>query len=162
MRAAVFALGLLTLPVPPAMAEEPIEWVVSDTGGSRIEIPSFFADGKVEPIRVVAEGNIFYPKSYPGANFEQFKAITTASPYEEIEATFINDDGEYQIQYKIDHPSFGAISGTRADDDIIFYGMCKKRKDKILICFSMIWKTRDRDIFDPISKQISESFKMNN
>lgn len=161
MRAAVFALGLLALSEPPAVAEELVKWIVSTTGGSQIEIPSFFTDGRVEHMNVTADGTRFQPENYPDVQFEQYKPNSTAKPYDEIEAMFIDDDDDYHIYYKLDKRELGVISGTRVNSNIIFYGMCQKNDDQNFICFDLTWNMKDQAIFGPISKRIARSFRKN-
>ncbi|RUU50125.1 hypothetical protein [Mesorhizobium sp. M2C.T.Ca.TU.002.02.1.1] len=161
MKALVFTLGLLVASAPPAAAGEPIKWIVSTTGGSQIQIPSFFADGKVEHMDVTANGTRFQPKSYPDVQFDQYKPNSTANPYDEIEAMFINDDDDYHIYYKLDKRDLGVISGTRVNSNVIFYGMCQKHDDQNFICFDLTWNMKDQAIFGPIAKRIARSFRKN-
>lgn len=172
VKAVVFALGLLALSAPAAMAEEPIKWVVSNTAGSRIEIPSFFVDGKVEPIRVTAEGKMFLPKNYPDAYLQQYQADNSLKPYDYIEIMLVENDADYEtdydiahpyykVTYRFDKPSLGAISGTSAYGTVVFYGMCQRHNTRKITCFDMSWNKKDQAIFGPIAERIARSFRRN-
>ncbi|TPM34486.1 hypothetical protein [Mesorhizobium sp. B2-3-5] len=124
MKAIGLALGFLMLSAPPAPAEEPIEWTVSTSGGSKIEIPVFFADGDARLLGGFAEnlGTAFEPKEYPGVQLRQYRAGTRKkSPFEYISAELVGNTDN--VTYKLDKPSLAAISGTG-----IFYGMCQKTR----------------------------------
>jgi len=172
MRLIVLALGLLALSAPAAMAEEPIKWVVSDTGGSRIEVPSFFVEGKVDPSFL--EGKSFKPKNYPGAEFRQYDGSGEITPFEYIRRIIVGDeDDDYKPEYLIKHPpdkitytsdksDIGVISGTHEYGKLIYFGMCRKHEPDIHItCFDMTWSKKDKAIFEPIAKRIAQSFRKN-
>ncbi|TIR16666.1 MAG: hypothetical protein E5X34_25375 [Mesorhizobium sp.] len=173
MKALVFALGLLAASSPFAMAEEPIKWIVSTTGGSQIEIPSFFADGKVEPLSSFSEGLTFTPKNYPDTHFRQYEGSGTITPFGYIARMLVDDTENYEDQtkdyYERNHPgdkvtytsdnaSIGAVSGTRAYGALIYYGMCRKHATDIITCFDMTWSKKDKAIFEPIAQRIARSF----
>jgi|GEM_PF-5504203 len=172
MRLFVLALGLLALSAPAATAEEPIKWVVSNTAGSRIEIPSFFANGKVEPLYTFSVGLTFTSKNYPNAQFRQYEGSGTITPFEYIARMLVDENEDYEDQkakyernhpgekvtYTSDKPSIGIVSGTRAYGSLIYYGMCRKRDPDIFACFDITWSKKDKAIFKPIAERIAQSF----
>ncbi|CCV08008.1 exported hypothetical protein [Mesorhizobium metallidurans STM 2683] len=160
MRAVGFALGLLMLSAPLAVAGKASEWTVSISGGSEIEIPVFFADGDARLLGGFAEnfGTAFEPKQYPGVQLRQYRADTTNKrPFEYLEEELVGDTEK--VTYKLDKPSFAAISGTSADGTGIFYGMCQKHV--IVTCFDMHWDKEEQAMFGPIAERIARSFRKN-
>lgn len=172
LKALVFALGLLAASPPFAMAEEPIKWVVSTIGRSQIEIPSLFAEGKVEPLYEFSVGLTFTPKNYPGAQFRQYEGSGTITPFEYIARMLVDSNEDYEDQkadyernhpgdkvtYTFDEPTIGAVSGSHAYGSINYYGMCRKLDADNIICFDITWKKKDRAIFKPIAERIARSF----
>jgi len=173
IRAIGFAFGFLVLSAPHTGAEEPIKWITSLSGGSQIEIPSFFADGKIEPIHVFAEGKKFQPRNYPDAELNQYQANSSSKPFDCIKALLVDGSADYdadyatddefrnpkdKVTYELNKPSLGAISGTYANGTIVFYGMCKKGHAANPTCFDMTWSKKDQAMFGPIAERIARSF----
>jgi len=160
MKTIALALGLLAASAPLAVAEEPIKWTVSVSGGSKIEIPAFFEDGDVRELLTDgrSHGTTFSPKEY-GVYLRQYRIFDEPDkrPFEYIKEKV---SGEGRVTYKIDKPSLGAISGTTADGTRIFYGMCQKRRGTTT-CFDMSWNKEDQGMFGPIVERIARSFRKN-
>ncbi|WP_256753494.1 hypothetical protein [Mesorhizobium sp. Mes31] len=160
MRAIVFALGLLMLAQPLAVAKEPIKWTTSISGGSTIEIPVFFVEGDGRLLGGFADnhGQTFDPIGYPDAELRQYRADNNKmSPFEYLKQAVVGD--AHKVTYKLDRPSLAAVSGTSADGTAIFYGMCQKHR--IITCFDMVWNKKDQATFGPIAERIARSFRKN-
>lgn len=160
MRAVGFALGLLMLSAPRAVAGEPIKWTVSRSGGSEIEIPVFFVEGDGRLLGGFAEnyGTVFNPEVYPDAELRQYRLNTKDKrPFEYLKNEIVGEGDK--VTYKLDKPSLAAISGTSANGTFIFYGMCQKHL--IVTCFDMIWNKKDQATFRPIADRIARSFRKN-
>jgi hypothetical protein len=159
MTAVGVTLGSLMLATPLVAAKEPIKWIESLSGGSRIEIPEFFEDGDGWLLGGFAEnyGSVFLPASYPDAEFRQYRALEKMTPFKYLKQAITGDDSI--VTYKIDKPSLAVISGTSADGKIVFYGMCQKHR--IVTCFDIVYDTKDQAIFGPIVERIARSFRKN-
>ncbi|MER9918089.1 MULTISPECIES: hypothetical protein [unclassified Mesorhizobium] len=160
MRTFGFAFGLLALSTPMAVAKEPIKWIESLSGGSKIEIPEFFEDGDGWLLGGFAEnyGSVFRPASYPDAELRQYRALEKKmTPFEYLKQAIVGDDSI--VTYKIDRPSLAVISGTSPDGEFIFYGMCQKHRT--VTCFNMHWNKKDQALFQPIAERIARSFRKN-
>lgn len=159
MRAVGFALGLLMLAQPLAVAKEPIKWIISISGGSKIEIPAFFEDGDGRELLTdgISHGTTFSPKEY-GIYLRQYRIFDEPDkrPFEYIRE---KTSGESKATYKIDKPSLGAISGTSADGTQIFYGMCQKQV--IVTCFDIFYDKKNQALLGPIVERIARSFRRN-
>ncbi|TSE10586.1 hypothetical protein C1D09_014635 [Mesorhizobium intechi] len=160
IRAVGFAFGFLMLSAALAAAEEPIKWTVSISGGSKIEIPVFFAKGDGRLLGGFADnhGQTFDPIGYPDAELRQYRAgDNKMSPFEYLKQAIVGDADK--VTYKLDRPSLAAVSGTSADGKAIFYGMCQKRRT--ITCFDMVWNKKDQATFGPIAERIARSFRKN-
>ena len=159
MRTIGFAFGLLVLSPPLALAEEPIKWIESLSGGSKIEIPEFFEDGDGRELLTDGEshGTTFSPKEY-GIYLRQYRIFDEPDkrPFEYIRE---KTSGESKATYKIDKPSLGVISGISADGTQVFYGMCQKRI--IVTCFDIFYDKKDQALLGPIVERIARSFRKN-
>ena len=110
MKAIVFALGLLALSAPAAMAEEQIKWTFSRHGGTTIEIPVFIADGNTKLLKGGGrDGLIFDSKEY-GVEFSQYKVIdgTNKRPIDYVYDQVFPRGSE--VKYELDKPLLGVVS----------------------------------------------------
>ncbi len=155
-----FALGLLALLAPAAMADEPIRWTVSISGGSKIEIPVFFAEGDGRLLGGFAHnyGQTFEPEEYPHSQLRQYRTHTYGKSLFEYLKDMNVSDGD-KVTYQVDKPSLAAISSTSADGKVVFYGMCQKHR--IVTCFDIVYDTKDQAMFGPIVERIARSFRKN-
>ncbi|WP_332713834.1 hypothetical protein [Pelagibacterium mangrovi] len=153
IRAFVITTALLAGPIA---AQDNIEWTISVSGGSEIEIPIFMTEGWVRGLMMQGEdyGTAFEPDRFP-VQLRQYRTDSTGRPFDYLENVLgANADA---ITYSYDHANLGAISGYTNDRTGIFYGMC--RKERVVICFDMHWPKELQETFGPIVERIAKGFR---
>ncbi len=145
---------------PLAVAKEPIKWTVSISGGSKIEIPVFLAEGDGRLLGGFAGnyGQTFEPEEYPDVELRQYRTDTYGKRLFEYLKDMSVGDGD-KVTYQLDKPSLAAISSISADGKVVFYGMCQKHR--IVTCFSIVYDKKDQAMFGPITERIARSFRKN-
>jgi len=139
-------------------AEEPIEWAVSRSGGSTIEIPSFLTEGWVTAIldNGVDRGTVYEAIDHR-ISLRQYRTQSTKRPYVYLVESF--DKSINSITYIVDKDRVGAISGFMDEGNrTIYHSMCRKSNGP-LRCIDLEYAADEKAFFDPIVSRISKSFK---
>ena len=148
MRVLVFA-ALIPLSMSAATAQQNVEWTISHSGGSVIEIPVFMTEGWVRALMNRGEdmGTAFEPELFP-VQLRQYRTTYTGRPFDYLEDAF---------GYTASEVTYGAMSGY-TDNDEIFYGMCKTVGGPV-VCFDLHWPKEMQSMMGPVVERIAAGFR---
>lgn len=140
----------------PAEAQEHVEWSISRSGGSIIELPTFMTEGWVRGLMQMGEdyGTAFEPERYP-VQLRQYRTDSKGRPFDYLQ-DLLGENAD-EVTYTFDRDHLGAISGFTKDRTEIFYGMC--RKENVVVCFDMHWPKEMQSFFGPIAERIAKGFR---
>ncbi|MAN75820.1 MAG: hypothetical protein CML24_01135 [Rhizobiales bacterium] len=155
MRVLVFA-ALIPLSMSAATAQQNVEWTISHSGGSVIEIPVFMTEGWVRALMSRGEemGTAFEPELFP-IQLRQYRTTYSGRPIDYLEDALGSTATE--VTYEFDRIGLGAMSGY-TDNDEIFYGMCKTVGGPV-VCFDMHWPKEMQSMMAPVVERIAAGFR---
>lgn len=144
------------LPMSAAVSQQNVEWTVSRSGGSVIEIPMFMTEGWVRALMTMGEdmGTAFEPELFP-VQLRQYRTDYRGRPFNYLDGGLGSLASE--VTYRFDREGLGAISGY-TDNDEIFYGMCKTVGGPV-VCFDMHWPKEMQGMMGPIVERIAQGFR---
>lgn len=155
----LYALSLVLSLVPHALSAQPdgyVHWQLVRSGGSTIELPDFLVSGWSTALFEANEdmGTAYEADGHP-ISLRQYRTNSTEQPYAFLSRQFTNIQS---IEYSVDKPDFGVISGYLSDREAIFYGACVKPRKLTLRCIDIEYAISHRRMLDPVVSRIAKSF----
>jgi hypothetical protein len=131
------------------------DWVISQAGGSVIEIPGFFGDGVTRTVMIENEhaGVAYEPNGT--ISLRQYRLRTSNRPFAYLGLKF----GFGRIQYSVDEMSRGMVSGDDRHGSG-FYAACR-REPGALACFELHYDSDYQSDYADIISRVARSFAKN-
>lgn len=128
------------------------DWIISQAGGSVIEMPAFFDDGGTRVVLVDGtNAGVAYEPNHSNS-LRQFRVQTNSRPYAYLGIKF----GLGRINYSVDEMSRGVASG---DDrrGLGFYATCR-REPGALVCLELRYDADLQSDYAPMIDRVARSF----
>ena len=146
------AVVLATLLSIPAHADD---WVVSQAGGSVIEMPGFMDSGIVRILQADGEAyGVSYEPAQP-ISLRQYRVQTRARPFAYLKGVVAFSE----VNYSVDEVGRGVVSGSRSRE-LSFYATCRREPGE-LVCVEMYYHADLQNEYAPMIGRIARSFTRN-
>jgi hypothetical protein len=143
------AVVLATLLSIPAHADD---WVVSQAGGSVIEMPGFMDGGIVRILQANGEAyGVSYEPTQP-ISLRQYRTQTRARPFAYLKSVI----ALAEVNYSVDEVGRGVVSGNLSRE-LGFYATCRREPGE-LVCIEMYYHADLQSDFASMIGRIARSF----
>jgi hypothetical protein len=133
----------------PAQADS---WVISQAGGSTIEMPEFFANGATRAVIIEGQPSGVAYEPSRSISLKQYQVKTSSRPYAYLGIKF----GLREINYSVNEMGRGVASGNDRRGSG-FYATCR-RAPGALVCIELTYDANLQSDYAPMIARIARSF----